>query len=61
MPIPSFAEVDTTPVDGAALWNAVFHVEPAASTEHAGTSIRPAIRPWYDQDGADGMRLRSNA
>ncbi len=55
-PISSFAEVDTTPVDGALPWNAFFHDEPAASTEHAGTSIRSAVRPWYDQSGADGMR-----
>ena len=56
VPIPSFAAVDTIPVDGAALWNALFHAAPAASTEHAATSIRPAIRPWYDQAGAEGMR-----
>ena len=56
VPIPSFAEVDTIPADGAALWNALFHAAPAASTDQAGTSIRPAIRPWYDQAGADGMR-----
>ena len=56
VPIPSLAEVDTTPADGASLWNAVFRAAPASSTDHAGTSIRPAIRPWYDQAGAEGMR-----
>ena len=56
VPITNFAEVDATPVDDAAPWNALFHAEPAASTEHAGTSIRPAIRPWYHQAGADGMQ-----
>ena len=30
--------------------------EPTASTENPGASIRPAIRPWYDQMGAEGMR-----
>lgn len=56
IPIPSSAESDSKPAEGAAPWNAVFHAEPAASTEHPATSIRPAIRPWYDQAGADGMQ-----
>lgn len=56
VPIPSFGEVNTAPVVSVAPWNAVLHADPASSTDHAGTSIRPAIRPWYDQAGAEGMR-----
>lgn len=56
VPIPSSAELDSWIVEGAARWNGLPHAEPTASTEHPATSIRPAIRPWYDQAGADGMR-----
>ena len=56
VPIPSSAESDSSLVEGGAPWSAVLHADRAASTEHAGTSIRPAIRPWYDQAGAEGMR-----
>ena len=56
VPIPSSAEADTLPVEVAAPWKAVLHAEPTASTEHPGASIRPAIRPWYDQAGAEEMR-----
>ncbi len=56
VPISGFAEVSSFVAEGDAPWNAVLHVEPAASTEHPATSIRPAIRPWYDQAGAEGMR-----
>jgi len=54
--IPTFAEAFSLAVAGDAPWNAVLSVEPAYSTEHPATSIRPAIRPWYDQAGAEGMR-----
>ena len=56
VPIPVSADAYTLAVVGDAPWNAVLHAETAASTEHPATSIRPAIRPWYDQAGADGMR-----
>ena len=56
VPIPSSAELDSWLVEGAAPWNGLSHAEPIASTEHPATSIRPAIRPWYDQAGAEGMR-----
>ena len=57
VPIPGFAEAYSLAVAGDAPWNAVLYAEPAASTEqpHAN-SIQPAIRPWYDQAGAEGMR-----
>ena len=56
VPIPSSAELDSWVVAGAAAWNGLSHAEPTASTAHPVTSIRPAIRPWYDQAGAEGMR-----
>ena len=56
VPIPGSAEAYSSAAEGDAPWNAVLHAEPVASTEHPATSIRPAIRPWYDQAGADGMR-----
>ena len=56
VPIPNSAEADSSPVEGTAPWNTVLHAESAASTEHPATSIRPAIRPWYDQAGGEGMR-----
>ncbi len=56
VPILGSAEVYSLAAEGDAPWNAVLHAEPAASTENPATSIRPAIRPWYDQAGADGMR-----
>lgn len=56
VPISGFAEVNSFVAEGHAPWNAVLNAEPVASTEHPATSIRPAIRPWYDQAGAEGMR-----
>ena len=56
VPIPGFAEANSFVAAGGARWNAVLNTEPASSTEHPATSIRPAIRPWYDQAGAEGMR-----
>ena len=56
LPIPGCAEACSLAAAGDAPWNAVLHAEPAASTEHPAASIRPAIRPWYDQAGAGGMR-----
>ncbi len=56
VPIPGSAEAYSLAAEGDAPWNAVLHAESVASTEHPATSIRPAIRPWYDQAGADGMR-----
>ena len=54
--IPGSAEAYSLAAEGDAPWNTFLHAEPAASTENPATSIRPAIRPWYDQAGADGMR-----
>ena len=56
VPISSSAEAGFSPMESAAPWSAVFRAEPAASTEQPATSIRSAVRPWYDQSGADGMR-----
>ena len=56
VPIPSSAEPYFSPMESAAPWSAVFHAAPATSTEEPATAIRPAVRPWYDQSGADGMR-----
>lgn len=56
VPIAGSAEAYSLAVVGDAPWNAVLHAEPVASTEHPATSIRPNIRPWYDQAGAEGMR-----
>ena len=50
------AELDSWLVEGAAPWDGLSHAEPTALTGHPAMSIRPAIRPWYDQAGADGMR-----
>lgn len=56
VPLPGPGAVSSCPATGVAPWNAVLHAELASSTEHHATSIRPAIGPWYDQAGADGMQ-----
>lgn len=55
-PLPGSAAADSLPVVDAAPWNIIPHAESAVSTEHPATSIRPAVRPWHDQAGAEGMQ-----